>query len=189
MNRIALVAIGCLLVPGIAFADTTQEQIKDESRQRMVSTGEVKEEAVEDLNSMLRGELSAVETYTQAIKKVGDEPEGAELRRIRDAHQEAAAKLRSEVIQLGGTPAQDSGAWGTWAKTVEGTAKLFGDVNALRALREGEEHGLEEYQEALSDRDVATVVKTCITEQKLVEKQQQNITALNQWIERASRAN
>ena len=110
---------------------------------------------VEQLNSLLRGEISAVETYEQAIKKVDDEhaSDATALRGIAQEHGEAAQALRDEIRRLGAEADDSSGAWGLWAKTVEGTAKLFGDASALEALKEGEEHGLKDYREALDDLD------------------------------------
>jgi uncharacterized protein (TIGR02284 family) len=116
------------------------------------------------LNSLLRGELSAVETYDQALGKLGDTKGAVELRRIHSQHREAAAALRKHVEQHGGQPDKSSGAWGAFAKTVEGTAKLFGNDAALKALKEGEEHGISAYEKALEDRflpaDCATMIKT-----------------------------
>ena len=110
---------------------------------------------VDQLNSLLRGEISAVETYEQAIEKVGDEhaSDATALRGIAQEHGEAAQSLRDEITRLGGEADDSSGAWGVWAKTIEGTAKLFGDASALKALKEGEEHGLKDYREALDDLD------------------------------------
>jgi uncharacterized protein (TIGR02284 family) len=86
---------------------------------------------------------------------VGDERarEAAELRDIAAQHGENAQKLRGAIRGLGGDPEDSSGAWGTWAQTVEGVAKLFGDASALKALKEGEEHGLKDYREALEEVD------------------------------------
>src|SRR5262249_62647 len=89
------------------------------------------------MNSLLRGELAATETYQQALAKVKDEPGAEDLRRIHREHREAANQIRQSVRQHGATPDHDSGAWGVWAKTVEGTAKIFGDKAALKALKEG----------------------------------------------------
>lgn len=113
--------------------------------------------AVEHLNSLLRGEISAAETYRIAIDKVeGDHPtEVASLREIARVHGEHAQKLRGEIRRLGGEADDSSGAWGAWAKTVEGVSSLFGDESALKALKEGEEHGLEEYQDAVEDADAS----------------------------------
>ena len=111
------------------------------------------EEAVDQLNSLLRGEISSVETYEQAIRKIDDEhaSDATALRAIAQEHGEAAQALREEIRRAGGAPDDSSGAWGAWAKVVEGTAKLFGDASALKALKEGEEHGLKDYREALDD--------------------------------------
>lgn len=112
---------------------------------------------VDQLNSLLRGEISAVETYKQAIEKVDDEhaSDATSLRAIAQEHGEAAQALRDEIRRLGAEADESSGAWGVWARTVEGTAKLFGDASALKALKEGEEHGLKDYREAVDDLDQA----------------------------------
>lgn len=120
------------------------------------------EKAVEQLNELLRGELSAVETYRQALEKVGNEPGASNLRSFRDNHQAAADRIRQEIQKLGGVPSTDSGAWGTWAKTVMGSAKIFGDEAALKALKEGEEHGISEYKETLENQSVPSEFKTII---------------------------
>jgi uncharacterized protein (TIGR02284 family) len=101
------------------------------------------------LNSLLRGELAATETYQQALAKVSNEPGSEELRRIHDEHRTAANTLRQHVRHMGGEPDHGSGAWGSFAKTVEGAAKLLGNAPALKALKEGEEHGAKEYEDAL----------------------------------------
>lgn len=43
-----------------------------------------------------------------------------------------------------------------------GTAKLFGEKSALKALKEGEESGLKEYQEVLQDPTINEDLKTDI---------------------------
>jgi len=101
------------------------------------------------LNALLRGEISATETYDQALRKFSGLAEEEELRRMRNEHREAADTLRQHVLQQGGEPVMGSGWWGAWARFVEGTAKLFGKSAALQALQEGEEHGVEEYEEVL----------------------------------------
>ena len=53
--------------------------------------------------------------------------------------------LRDAIVACGGTPAEGSGAWGTFAKVVEGGAKVFGEKAAVAALEEGEDHGLADY--------------------------------------------
>jgi uncharacterized protein (TIGR02284 family) len=133
----------------------------------------------DSLNSLLRGEISATETYNQALEKFAGQPAEAELRRLRDEHREAANSLRQHVHLHGGDPSTGSGAWGTWAKLVEGTAKLFGVTAALKALKEGEEHGVKSYQAALRDDDLTADCKGLISAQ-LLPRTQAHIPVLDQ---------
>src|SRR5260370_21790622 len=106
---------------------------------------------VDTLNSLLRGELSATETYQQALSKLEGTQGYDDLKCIHREHREAANTLRQQVHRYGAKPDQGSGAWGAFAKAVEGTAKPFGTGAALKALKEGEEHGRKEYEKALKD--------------------------------------
>jgi uncharacterized protein (TIGR02284 family) len=134
----------------------------------------------DEINQFLRSELSAVETYQQALdkerEKFGHEAEFQQLNAILAEHQQAASQLTTQIQQLGGTPVKDSGAWGMWSKIVMGTAKLMGDKAALKALK-SEETGLKEYQEALHDTTTPSQVKTVLN--SLLPKQQAHIRTLD----------
>ena len=144
------------------------------------------DKAVDQLNSLLRGEISAVETYKQAIAKVDDEhaSDALALRAIAQEHGEQAQALRDEIRRLGGEPDDSSGAWGAWAMTVEATAKLFGDASAVKALKEGEEHGLKDYEEAIKDLD-GPARERIVT--RLIPAQQQHIQILDGMIRKIER--
>jgi len=120
------------------------------------------QKTTDTLNELLRGELSAIETYQQALAKLGKTKGADELRRLHAEHREAANTLRQHVHQHGGQPDQGSGAWGAFAKAVEGTARLFGDDAALKALKEGEEHGIKEFEKALKDKGLPADCTTLI---------------------------
>lgn len=135
----------------------------------------------DNLNSLLRGELSAVETYRQALEKVGGEPQADKVRSMLEDHKVSVEKLRGAVVKIGATPSTDSSAWGAWAKTVTGSAKLFGDAAALRALREGEQHGLKEYQEALQNKNLPQETKNLI-QGELLPKQSEHVATLDSII-------
>ncbi len=132
----------------------------------------------ESLNSLLRGELAATETYQQAMAKVGEERGAVELRQIRDEHRAAANAIRQHIHEMGGQPQQDSGMWGAWAKAIEGTAKLFGNTAAMKALKEGEEHGISAYEGVLQDESVPSVCKTAIRS-TLLPQARAHLEALN----------
>lgn len=102
------------------------------------------------LNRLLRGELSACETYAQSLEKfLGDNRVCAVLQRIKTEHDQAVFFLQDRIRSLGGVPEETSGIWGTFAHLVEGTAKIFGKKSALIALQEGEDHGVSEYLDVM----------------------------------------
>ncbi len=136
------------------------------------------EQSVEQLNRLLRGELSAIETYEQALQRVKDASATDTLRRLAEDHRSAADILRQQVALCGGTPDHDSGAWGVWARTVEGTASLLGDNLAIKALKEGEEHGLKEYQDVASDDSIPYSARNLIASD-LLTRQRQHIGILD----------
>ena len=70
--------------------------------------------------------------------------------------------------------------WGTFAKAVEGTAKLLGNTAALKALKEGEEHGLKDYEDAPQDKHLPADCQTLI--RGLMEKQREHIIVLDRLI-------
>jgi uncharacterized protein (TIGR02284 family) len=147
-------------------------------------------EAVRQLNSLLRGEISAAETYKMAIDKVADGntsglASAGLLREIQEEHGRAAQGLRDRIRELGGEASDSSGAWGAWAKTVQGTMNLFGDASALKSLKEGEEHGLKDYQEAVDDVDATTAQ---LIANQLIPAQQRHINLLDQLIGSVARA-
>jgi hypothetical protein len=113
----------------------------------------------ETLKSLLQGEMSAVETYEKALTKVNGAPEGAQLRQLYADHTQAVNVLRDLLIRYNGEMPSSSGMWGSFAKAVQATANLFGDTAALKTLKEGEEHGIKDYEAALNNPSVAADVK------------------------------
>jgi uncharacterized protein (TIGR02284 family) len=145
-----------------------------------MSTSTVNTLAVDALNRLLRGELSATETYQQAMEKYGNCNGSNDLKRIHDEHRAAANEFRQHIHQLGGKPDQGSGAWGSFAKAVEGTATLLGNAAALKALKEGEEHGLNDYQGALKSEDLPQVCKDGLNQ--LISQTRDHINMLDRLL-------
>lgn len=106
----------------------------------------------EALNALVRGELSAVETYTRALGAFDDPLVIADLQKVRDEHSKAVRELRDRVIQFGGQPAEAGDPWGPFAAT--GGAKALGPATVLAALRQGEELGASEYEAALENEHI-----------------------------------
>ncbi len=135
------------------------------------------EHCVKVCNSLLRGELSAVETYSLAIVKHPNSAVTEEFRRIRTEHSRSAARLSANIRDMGAEPDKDSGAWGIFATAVQATANLFGPESALESLQRGESMGLKDYQEALLDDGVMDSCKIMIREE-LVPRVQEHLALL-----------
>lgn len=139
----------------------------------------------DDLNSCLRGELAAIETYRQALDKArseyGTDPKFQQLTQMLRDHEQAATELQSLVRQCGGTPTTDSGAWGAWSNTVMGAARLFGDRAALKALKEGEESGIKQYQGLADDSETPSNARSIAT--ALIQRGREHVAQLDRMME------
>lgn len=112
------------------------------------------ETTVDALNELLRGELSAVESYNKALPAVDNEPRvRADLLECRASHEARAQRIREAVLQAGGEPSSASGAWGLFARALASGARALGWKTVVSTLEEGEDHGLKEYKQALPKLD------------------------------------
>ena len=139
------------------------------------------------INQLLNTELSAVETYEEALqekdwKVLSPDPQIQALFHILVDHLQAASQLGTEVQRLGG-PVNGTQARDSWSHRRMDAARLLGDINrfgdkaALEALKEGEESGLKEYQAVLHHQALPPEVKPLI--RTLKTKQQAHVRALD----------
>jgi osmotically-inducible protein OsmY len=141
------------------------------------------------LNRCLRSELSATETYRQALdrdrQEYGTSTDYQRLSEILRDHEDAASRLREAVRRVGGEPSTDSGAWGTWSKMIMGAAKLFGDRAALKSLKEGEESGFVDYERLQRECRPSADLFDLVSE--LMGRQQRHIRELDSLMAAAER--
>jgi uncharacterized protein (TIGR02284 family) len=135
---------------------------------------ETREQSVDVLNSFLRGEISAVETYRQALEKVEKPQLASQLQDCMQSHKQRVTLLSDQIRTLGGTPSTGSGVWGAFAKAVEGSATTFGDKLAVAALEEGEDHGRNDYRRDVDKLDAAS--RQIVQERVLPEQQRTHDT-------------
>ena len=138
------------------------------------------------INQLLNTELSAVETYEEALqekdwKVLSPDPQIQALFHILVDHLQAASQLGNEVQRLGGRPVNGTQARDSWSHRRMDAVRLhdvnrFGDKAALEALKEGEENGLKEYQAVLHHQTLPPEVKPLI--RSLKTKQQAHVRAL-----------
>lgn len=112
----------------------------------------------EILQKILKGELSAVQAYDQVIRKFADEKFRVLelLKSIAQDHDEAAFDIKQLLRDEGVEPESETGTWGMIVQAVVVSAGLFGGTGALLALRRGEEYGLRQYQDALSEGEITS---------------------------------
>jgi len=101
---------------------------------------------VDQLNGLLKGELAAVESYKQALTKIADQAKAEALKDNLASHQERAGKLRQAIEELGGTAELNTGSWGSITKWMTTNAGKMGDTAILTALEEGEDLGEDDYE-------------------------------------------
>ncbi|MGZ5009965.1 MAG: DUF2383 domain-containing protein [Methylobacter sp.] len=143
---------------------------------------------IDTIDKLLRDELAAKETYQQVLDKFREDASLGRadyLMPIYEDHKEAVSTLQAQATQLGGTPTEDSGIWGTWSEIVQGGANMLGQKTALKALQEGEKSGADDYEEALRDPDLPADVRSLI-ETKLLPAQQSHIRTLDRLYEAAA---
>lgn len=131
-----------------------------------------------EMKDLIKGERSAVETYRQVFEKYGKDSKIDRLRHFSADHKRAVRELMNDASMHDVDVPESSGAWGSWAKLVTGTAKTMGEEMALRALKEGEEHGLKLYEDALKKEKLPESTKTRI-EQEFIPLQQQHIREID----------
>ncbi len=122
----------------------------------------ITDQTIDTCNELLRGEISAVETYTQAIETFDANSSDTELERMRVDHQQNVFELHKLVTECGGEPATGSGVWGGFVQALEGTATLLGESPALKILQTGQGHGISQCENALANEDVSADAKSLI---------------------------
>ena len=147
-----------------------------------MSASDAADEVVECKQALLRGEISAVQTYDQVIEKMGDTAKAPDLRKMREEHVRARDTISRHVEMSGEPPEEGSGAWGAWARLTAGTAKIFGETAAMKALKEGEEHGLKSYERAIENVPLDAAFRTEV-ESRLMPAQRTHIARLDQLMD------
>ena len=102
-------------------------------------------ETISQLNSFLRGELSAAETYRLALDRLDQSQHRGTLVQCERSHEERARLLTQAILGRGGDPADSSGAWGSLVRMIERSAVAISEHAAVAALEEGEDHGRDDY--------------------------------------------
>lgn len=118
------------------------------------------------LNTFLRDEIAAVQTYARTLARLGGHACCADLGQCLASHERRVVLLRRRIVDLGGVPAKTPGAWDPFPRHGEsgsGSVPLRDDA-VIAALEEGEDRGLKLYLEAVGklDRDTRRLIGDCV---------------------------
>lgn len=139
---------------------------------------------MKQVEELIRGELSAVQSIDTVLNKISDSSEKERLSSIRVDHIRAVDTLKNFAGSGYRVDEQvkSSGPWGAFAKAFVGGASFFGDKSAIQALKVGEEHGIQEYKEALEDSDLQPELKRVI-QSELLPQQERHVSMINSYLQ------
>jgi hypothetical protein len=100
------------------------------------------------LNTFLRGEMAAVETYRRALTRLGEREESNDLRACLASHERRVEQLRDRVEDLGGVPADEPAPEALALDEEEPS-----DDDTIARLEEGEDRGLKLYLDDVAKLD------------------------------------
>jgi hypothetical protein len=109
--------------------------------------------SIDRLNSFLRAEVSAVETYRDVAQRATGAVTRAALEDCAGSHALRAHYLREAIARLGGTPAAGSGVRGAFARCFGRGALALGGRTGVAALARGEDRGLRDYRDHVGRLD------------------------------------
>ncbi len=95
-------------------------------------------QAIEDLNFLLKDELTAIEAYQKILTKLEGPDKVNILTEALKSHQDRASKLKSAVGKMGGEALSDIGVGGKIAKLIIDGAGAINPKAMLTALTEDE---------------------------------------------------
>jgi hypothetical protein len=115
--------------------------------------------SLQTLNSFLRGELAAVEAYHRALAGLEHPEPRDELSACLASHERRVTRLRRQILDVGGVPAEGSAPSAAFARPAQAGAVAAGD-DAISVLEEGEDRVLEQYLDDVCklDRDSRRIV-------------------------------
>lgn len=133
------------------------------------------------LDDLIRGEMAAVKSYNQILGDIKDRNEKLKLEKIKNDHVVAVSKLKTFANKEVKEDTTTAGVWGTFSEAWTGGAKLMGNEMALKALSQGEKHGIDEYIEALDDKNVKPELKQMIRTQ-FIPKQEEHLKTIKSFM-------
>jgi rubrerythrin len=143
---------------------------------------------INELNTVLKGEHMAIESYDKFIHAVEDDNVRHQFHKILDDHKRHASLLENRIKELGGEPKDNLGFAGIMANA-KIAMKTMGDTKAIDVVKEaydGEDKGIAKVEEIIKgdlDNESARLMKDILTEDH------EHLREMNNMIEDLERLN
>ncbi|MBA2405285.1 MAG: ferritin-like domain-containing protein [Bdellovibrionales bacterium] len=137
---------------------------------------------MKQVDELIRGELAAIKSFDAVLPKIKDTNEKQKLSEMRMDHVKAVDSLKRFVRNFDEKNVDTAGPWGAFATAFAGGASFFGDKVSIKALKMGEEHGIQEYREAIEDGSIDPNLKRVI-QTELLPQQQQHLSVINGYLQ------
>ena len=104
-----------------------------------------KNTSIKELNTILKSEYMAIDSYEKYIKNITDTNTKAELQKIQKEHKRHAIKLSERIQTLGGNPVSSTGIAGKVVETISNIKDLGtkNPVDYLKKAQHGENTGIQ----------------------------------------------
>jgi DNA-binding ferritin-like protein len=123
---------------------------------------------IKELNTALKGEHMAIESFDYYIQDAKDEGTKKNLMDIQQQHQFHAMQLSERIQKLGGNPVNSSGVTGVMAEIKNKvTPKKYVDNNMIKSIVQGEELGIQAYGDIMANLSDASNQR--LTEEMMIE--------------------
>ena len=113
------------------------------------------ERTIDQLNSFLRGELAASESYRDMIARTDSPAQVEILEQCARSHEERARLLGLEIRRRGGQTDSTRPVWSSVVAFVEDGVSVLGCKAAMFVLEEGERRRSNEYRRGFDNLDAA----------------------------------
>jgi bacterioferritin (cytochrome b1) len=129
----------------------------------------LKDTSIAELNTVLKGEFMAIDSYGKFIDKVNNQQIKTELQNIQSSHKKQAMNLSNRIKALGGNPAKGLGITGKTLEKLSGIKDIGrnNENHFLQKAYNGEKSGIKMVSEIVKgdlDKDSNSLINSMISE-------------------------
>ncbi|WP_051624329.1 DUF2383 domain-containing protein [Clostridium akagii] len=134
-------------------------------------TEKLKKTSISELNTILKGEYMAIDSYEKYIDNISDANAKSELQKIQKEHKTQAISLAERVQNLGGIPTKNIGVIGKVAETISDIADITKSKPSsyIKKALNGENQGIKLVDEMIKgdlDNDSKNLVNSMLNQDK-----------------------